>query len=133
MIATNLDIWLTAATEQARAATEIQRQQPAPAEPKKRARRQTVHQMPAPIPAQPASQQTHGNGTYGPAPITRPALAASANARIPWNIAFREVAAFVAQELKQIGEQWSDQARQDAVSTILIAEAKAGRITTWKR
>lgn len=130
MIATDLDIWLTPATEQARAAAEQQRQQPEISRKPVTRRRKVQEIAPAP---QTASQPAQGNGTYGPAPQPRPALATATTARIPWNIAFREVAAFVAQELKQIGEQWSDQARQDAVSTILIAEAKAGRITTWER
>ena len=129
-VSTNLDIWLTPATEQARA--EQEKPAPIPEIPRKPiARRRKVQEIvPTPAP-QLEIQPAQGTGTYGPAP--RPAIAATAPTRIPWNIAFREVARFVAEELKTVGEQWSDQSRQDAVSTILIAESKAGRITTWER
>ena len=132
MVGTHLEMWLTPATEQARAQAE-QLEPPAPKPVQPKPRRRKVIEMRPDVPAQPTPQQTQGTGTYGRAPMPRPAIAATATGRIPWNIAFREVAAFVAQELKQIGEQWSDQARQDAVSTILIAESKVGRITTWER
>jgi len=52
---------------------------------------------------------------------------------IPYNVAFREVLQFVTDGLKQAGEQWTDQARQDAVSTILIAAAKQGLLSLWER
>ena len=132
MIASLTDIWLTPQTEQARAQTEQPIPPPSKAPQPKARRRKVVEMQPDPLIPQNASTP-QGTGTHGPVPIPRPKIAASANGRIPWNVAFREVAKFVAEELKAIGEQWSDQARQDAVSTILIAEAKAGRITTWER
>jgi hypothetical protein len=72
-----------------------------------------------------------GSGTYGPAPARRPDPRPPEP--IPWNIAFREVSAFVVAELKANHLQWSDQAQQAAVCTILIAESKKGRIGPWQR
>jgi hypothetical protein len=80
-----------------------------------------------------------GTGTDGPAPQRIPLPAASAPTRrdrpmpIPWNIAFREVSAWVSKELASNSLQWSDQAQQAMVCTVLIAEAKAGRVTVWER
>jgi hypothetical protein len=81
--------------------------------------------------AQP-DQPEQGTGTYGPAP--RPQIqAAMRPQRIPYNIAFREVVQFVTMELKQSGEQWSDQARQDLVSTVLIGASRQGLLDVWER
>ena len=55
------------------------------------------------------------------------------NGVIPWNVAFREVSAFVARELAANHLQWSDAAQQDALSTILISAARAGHIGLWER
>lgn len=82
-----------------------------------------------------------GTGTDGPAPaaVLQPALAlASSPVKtrsqvLPWNVAFREVSRFVAAELKTNDLQWSDASQQDLVSTVLIAEVKAGRIGPWER
>jgi hypothetical protein len=64
----------------------------------------------------------------------KPASSANNGHRvIPWNVAFREVSAFVAKELAANHLQWSDAAQQDALSTILIAAAKAGHIGLWER
>lgn len=81
-------------------------------------------------------------GTEGaalPAISRKPAIAAVAGDRrgkpgpIPYNVAFREIVKLVASELLQAGEQWSDQARQDAVSTLFIAAGKAGWLGLWER
>lgn len=86
-----------------------------------------------------------GTGTTGPAPAQLPAaihlpamLPAVASRKtppvqIPWNVAFREVSAWVSKELAANNLQWSDEAQQAMVCTCLIAEVKAGRITTWER
>ena len=71
-----------------------------------------------------------GTGTYGPAP--RPAIHPGPG-RIPMNVAFREVVQFVTLELKQSGEQWSDQSRQDLVSTIIISAGRQGLLDVWER
>ena len=63
----------------------------------------------------------------------RAAIQTARPQRIPYNVAFREIVQFVITELKQSGEQWSDQARQDLASTILIASFKAGYIGLWER
>ena len=85
-------------------------------------------------------------GTEGPSasPLPspkRPALAAVASAGgkrrregpIPLNVAFREIVRFVVAELKDSGEQWSDQCRQDLVSTVMIAAQKANLLGVWER
>ena len=85
-------------------------------------------------------------GTEGPvsvpAPSARklPVIAAAAGAvrkrregPIPLNVAFREVVQFVVAELKDSGEQWSDQCRQDLISTALIAAQKLGLLSVWER
>jgi len=72
-----------------------------------------------------------GTGTYGPAPARR--SSPKPPEQIPWNVAFREVAAFVAEELRRNNLQWGDVAQKNAVCTILIAESKKGRIGPWER
>jgi hypothetical protein len=52
---------------------------------------------------------------------------------IPMNIAFREVVRFVVQELRNSGEQWSDQSRQDLISTLIIAAQKQQLLKVWER
>jgi hypothetical protein len=71
-------------------------------------------------------------GTYGPMPQLAPAEI-RASGPIAMNIAFREVTAFVTSELKAAGEQWTDQAKQDIVSTVLISAAKKGWLKVWER
>jgi hypothetical protein len=139
--------WLTPESEKARAAEEIashEAQQPAsaqvptppspydPPRPGKRQRRPKVQEMPIPGPAQPAFWDGRGNGTYGPA--ARPLAAAALKPpRIPYNVAFREVVSFVTAGLKDAGEQWSDQAKQDMVSTVLISASQQGLLQLWER
>ena len=84
----------------------------------------------------PAVAPTLATGTYGPQAVPAPTAskhAAPPKTPIPWNVAFREVSKFVSLELAGNNLQWSDAAQQDAVSTILIAESKAGRIGPWER
>jgi hypothetical protein len=91
--------------------------------------------MPAPpaVGTQDAFGPPRGTGTYGP--VSQMALA-SRKTRfnpIPFNLAFREIVGFVTKELNASGEQWSEQSRQDLVSTVLIAGSKAGWIAPWER
>jgi hypothetical protein len=79
-------------------------------------------------------------GTDGPLPQPVPALqlARASGKRkdfsvIPFNVAFRETVQFVTAELKAAGEQWSDQSKQDMISTVLIAAAKSGLVGLWER
>ena len=148
------DFWLSPASEKARAAEESaqgERQtgasetaaapepQPTAKPTRTRQRRPKVEQMPAPAAAAIRTEPAQGTGTYGPAPkiLTAPIparLPAIARpGRIPMNIAFREVVKFVTAELKQSGEQWSDQSRQDLVSTILISSSRQGLLDVWER
>lgn len=124
----HIDIWLTPQTEQARAAVEQIEDRPAVKLPKPR------HPRVQQIRAEPAEEAPQGTGTHGPAPLPRPAIAAATkSSRIPWNIAFQEVTHFVTEGLKASGEQWSDQAKQGAISTVLIAASKAGLLSIWER
>jgi hypothetical protein len=120
------DVWLSPATEKAKAIQEV----PAiAAELSKPLNYANLVQMPAPAEELPAT------GTDGRL-IPAPRRAASATLRsnvIPFNIAFREVTRFVKDELKETGEQWNDEARQGMVSTVLIAAAKNGWVGPWER
>ena len=58
---------------------------------------------------------------------------ARADSRIPMDQAFREVVGFVTGILKDSGEQWSDQSRQDFVSTVFISAQKLGILKVWER
>jgi hypothetical protein len=77
-------------------------------------------------------QSERGTGTDGPAPALQPTTKRG-NGVIPWNVAFREVSRWVSAELAANQLQWSDASQQDLVSTVLIAEVKAGRIGPWER
>ena len=83
---------------------------------------------------QPRLFDQRGTGTYGPLPAvaTQPAQG-RAESRIPMNVAFSEVVRFVTQTLKESGEQWSDQSRQDFISTAFIAAQKLGLLKVWER
>ena len=134
------DVWLTPKTEQARAEQEkAQDEAPQPLPPV-----QSSNNGKQPVPIgkgrkarfsdQPRLFDKKGTGTYGPAPAPLPALAAATrHMPIPWNVAFREVSAWVSKELARNGLQWSDQAQQAMTCTVLIQEAKAGRIGPWER
>lgn len=70
-------------------------------------------------------------------PVGRPEVKrtppSSPKLAIPWNVAFREVSKWVANELKSNDLQWSDEAQKSMCCTVLIAESKAGRIGPWER
>lgn len=55
------------------------------------------------------------------------------NGKIPFNQAFTQVLSFVNDGLKACGEKWNDEARQGAVSTVLIAAVNNGWISVWER
>lgn len=121
-------VWLTPQTEQKRAAEETAAIDRQSLEPVRQIRRQRE--------VDPVETVELGTGTHGPAPqrAPRPVKAASAlPGRVPYNVAFREVVQFVSSGLKETGEQWSDQARQDLCSTILIAASKSGLLCLWER
>lgn len=91
------------------------------------------------VTAIPALTPTGTEGAAIPAPSRKPAIAAVAGSRsgkpgaIPLNVAFREIVAFVVAELNASGEQWSENSRQDLVSTLLIAAQKANLLCVWER
>lgn len=74
-----------------------------------------------------------GTGTDGPAP--RPAPMAIAKPRrpgpIPANVAVREILEFINADPNTVN--WSDQARQDLASTILIAAFRQKLVGLWER
>lgn len=89
---------------------------------------------------QPRLFDQRGTGTNGPAPaaaplsIPLPAVAIGKPTKpgqIPANVATREILQFIQSDPNTAN--WSDQARQDLLSTILIAEYRQGRIGLWER
>ncbi len=83
-------------------------------------------------------QMIRGTGTNGPAPQPQAILSTAPPSRpgkqqIPYNVAFVEITNFVTAGLRQSGEQWSDQSRQDLISTILISASKQGLLSLWER
>lgn len=58
-----------------------------------------------------------------PAPVTK----------IPMDVAFCEVLDWMASALGARNEQWTDQARQDFVSTALISAQREGWVGPWTR
>lgn len=96
------------------------------------------------VPVQP------GAGVSAPAPAATPVMtqpsnngngskssgnghAATVPLKIPLNVAVAEAVRIVVQALKESGEQWSDAARQDLVSTVLIAAQHEGWLAPWQR
>lgn len=116
----NYDVWLSNESEKKRAIEET----PAIAD-----------QLRQPTPAEMLVLAPTGTETAR-VPQILP-LAPPANRRtveaIPFNIAFREVLAFIATELREIGQEWGDQARQDMASTVLIAAVNKGWVGPWER
>jgi hypothetical protein len=141
-------IWLPAATEQERAAEEAEIQAaafhgllPAPDLPEVlEAEYQSINRLKRRKSAKRDDQPRlfdRGTGTYGPAPQPAlpqlsPAQARAAGA-IPYNVAFREITQFVTAALDELKEQWTDQAKQDAICTILISAQKQGLLKVWER
>lgn len=129
-------VWLPAVTEQERAAAEAEAEPaliltvPAP-EAETPRRLSGLKRKRAKSDDQPRLFD-RGTGTYGPMPQNLPAEI-RASGPIPMNLAFREVTAFVTAELKAAGEQWTDQAKQDVISTVLISAAKKGWLKVWER
>jgi hypothetical protein len=120
-------VWLTPESEKARAEQET-RPPMTLADVKKPGKIRSIRQ-PKGTPQNAAYAMSLGTGTNGPAPMPqtfRPT-------RIPYNVAFREVLGFVTHELKESGEQWTDQARQDMISTVLISASNNGLLSVWER
>jgi hypothetical protein len=105
--------------------------------------RKPSKRQPTPEP-QPRLFDHRGTGTHGPAPLAQQIAAVAPAIQteparyvkpqpIPWNVAFREVSAFVKAELVANNLQWSDASQQGMVSTVLIAASKAGMVGLWER
>lgn len=117
-------VWLDLRSEKARAAEEVPEVERQLVEPVREIRRRLAAAV---VPDPELSTGTNGRS---PLPAKSRSLPP---ARIPYNVAFKETVQFVTAGLKEVGEQWSDQARQDMVSTIIIAASKAGLLSLWER
>lgn len=118
------DVWLSPATEMAKAIEEAPAIAAELAQPVS-----NLFAMPQP------AMELAATGTEGrpiPAPRRSIGIADRPNV-IPFNVAFREVTKFVRDELRENGEQWNDEARQGMVSTVLIAAAQHGWVGPWER
>jgi hypothetical protein len=88
-----------------------------------------------------AGEQGDGTLAVMAPPAPRPAAQAQAQApvkaavpvKIPMDRAVVDAVRMVQAAMKECNEQWSDQARQDLVSTILIGAQREGWIQCWKR
>lgn len=74
-----------------------------------------------------------GTETYGPVPQVALAGRKTRPEAVPFNVAFVEVTRFVVDGLKEVGEQWNDQAKQDAICSVLISASRQGLLTLWER
>jgi hypothetical protein len=79
------------------------------------------------LPATP-SESPLADGTYGPVPQAAPRGGKTPPSRVSYRVALREITFAVTDLLKESGEQWNDQAKQDLVSTAFIAAAKDGTL-----
>ncbi|HME59225.1 MAG TPA: hypothetical protein VKF63_12860 [Terracidiphilus sp.] len=116
-------VWLTPESEKARAKLEMQ--PPMTLADVKRPKIRSIRK------ASPEQSMLfdRGNGTFGPLPLAQ----SLRPPRIPFNQAFTEILRFVATGLKEQGEQWNDESKQDMVSTVFIAAANAGLLSLWER
>ncbi len=81
--------------------------------------------------SQEPAETPRGNGTTGPAPAIAVAPRKRQNPpidRVSYRVALREITGVVVEMLAEKGEQWTDQAKQDAISTVFISAAKSGGI-----
>lgn len=94
-----------------------------------------VRQMPksAPAATQEPDAPLKGTGTYGPVPQVAYAGRKLKPEAVPFNVAFVEVTRFVVDGLKAVGEQWNDQAKQDAICSVLISASRQGLLGIWER
>jgi hypothetical protein len=136
---TTWDVWLTPQAEKARAEEEAQVNAGVTLASKEDLTpllEQSVREMKSGILRMPVlgvSSPVAGTGTNGAAAQPRTAPKRSSGERIPFDVAFREAVGIVKQGLEENGEQWSDAARQDMVSTFLIALSNMGLLCLWER
>jgi hypothetical protein len=75
-------------------------------------------------------------GWQAPAASPQPAPNGNGHAvptKVPYDVAFNELLDIVTGSLKDHGEQWSDEAKQGAVSTLFIQACRDGYCTMWSR
>ena len=125
---------LTAKSEQERAAKEVEKAGAVAREQAALARKSVEVQLEKSL-SQVREIPRKGTGTYGPAPAPAltPRIAAKGDRqspppRVPYEIAILHITRTVVGVLRETGEQWGDQAKQDLVSTLAISAAKAGAI-----
>jgi hypothetical protein len=128
-------VWATAATEQEKAAAEA----PSDLEQQLGAslalvRGEGPRSVPPRKPVAPETNTgppTKGTGTYGAAPLPAPRAKATTRppSGFPYDVALRHILRTVVGTLDSEHEQWNDAAKQDLVSTVMIAAAKAGHIS----
>jgi hypothetical protein len=120
-------VWLTPETEKGRAKQEIQA--PMTLADVKRPKIRSIRKTATAPSQQTALTFDRATGTYGPLPLPQTLRPP----RIPYNQAFIEILKFVTEGLKKAGEQWTDQAKQDMVSTVLISASNNGLLSLWER
>jgi len=127
-------IWLTAQSEKTRAQAEDEPQELTEvlqaSIDQARSRKPTKEPV-TPIRRKPAGKQDdqprlfdRGTGTYGPAPLTDPALRPAALRKTPYGQMLRAIVRTVESVLKAEGLQLGDGPKQDLISTVYIDAAK---------
>ena len=89
-----------------------------------------LRQMPksARKPSAEALPDPRGTGTYGQIPQVALAGRKTPPGRVSYRVALEDITRSVTGMLKEAGEQWNDQAKQDLISTAFISAAKSGGI-----
>jgi len=118
-------VWLTPESEKARAQQEMKPPMTL-ADVKRPGKVRSIRKVP---PEQGSIPFDRGTGTYGAVPLPQ----SLRPPRIPFNVAFRKVLGFTTKELKDAGEQWNDQAKQDLICTVLISASNNGLLSLWER
>jgi hypothetical protein len=118
-------VWLTPESEKARAQQETKPPMTL-ADVKRPGKVRSIRKA---APEQSSIPFDRGTGTFGPAALPQ----SLRPPRIPFNVAFREVLGFTTKELKDAGEQWNDQAKQDLICTVLISASNSGLLSLWER
>ena len=86
------------------------------------------------VPPAPANNPLSNGGNNGGNGAPKPYVASGAplppSIKVGYDVALRRILRVTIAELKTAGEQWSDAARQDLVSTLMIQAARDG-VITW--
>jgi hypothetical protein len=92
-----------------------------------------LRKPPISVSPSPVAEETKGTGTYEPSPRPQRRQGVPQAGAVPFNVAFLEVTRFVVDGLKASGEQWNDQAKQDAICSVLISASRQGLLSLWER